>query len=103
VAEESEAPAEETAAELEVPTPEQLVDARLLKFKHPKTKEWYLRTNDEPKRCYLGGVVDKDNDVESIIAKAWANFKAGNCAGIWEKGEVKPEQRSNAAASAGGE
>jgi hypothetical protein len=91
VAEEAEAPAEEAKAE--PPTSEELKEAGLLKFKNPKTKdhEWYLRTAAEPKRCYLGGVVDKDNDVESIIAKAWANFKAGNCAGIWEGGEVKPE------------
>jgi len=90
VAEEAEAPAEEAKAE--PPTSEELKEAGLLKFKHPKTKEWYLRTVEEPKRCFKGEP-----------AEAWVNFKAGNCAGIWEKGEVKPEQRSNAAASAGGE
>ena len=82
--------AEEAAAELEVPTAEMLQDAGLLKFKHPKTREWYLRTAEEPKYCYKGE-----------LAEAWANFKARNCAGTWEKGDVQPEKRSNAAA--GGE
>jgi hypothetical protein len=82
--------AEEAAAELEVPTAEMLQEAGLLKFKHPKTKEWYLRTAEEPKYCYKGE-----------LAEAWENFKKHNCAGIWEKGDVQPEKRSNAAA--GGE
>jgi hypothetical protein len=82
--------AEEAAAELEVPTPSMLEEAGLLKFKHPKTKEWYLRTAEEPKYCFKGEP-----------AEAWANFKKRNCAGIWEKSELQPEKRSNAAA--GGE
>ena len=67
----------------EEPTAEMLKEAGLLKFKHPKTKEWYLRTAAEPKRCFKGEATE-----------AWANFKAGNCAGIWEKGEVQPEESS---------
>ena len=95
--------AEEAAAELGVPTPEELKEAGLLKFKHPKTKEWYLRTAEEPKYCYYGGLGASEKEKEISIAQAWANFKKRNCAGIWEKGEVQPEQRSNAAASGGGE
>ena len=67
----------------EEPTAEMLKEAGLLKFKHPKTKDWYLRTAAEPKRCFKGDPTE-----------AWANFKAGNCAGIWEKGEVQPEESS---------
>jgi len=85
--------AEEAAGEAEVakevsaeePTADELKEAGLLKFKHPKTKEWYLRTAEQPKRCYLGGLEKED------IAKAWANFKAGTCAGIWNGKDVVSE------------
>jgi len=85
--------AEEAAEEAEVakeapaeePTADELKEVGLLKFKHPKTKMWYLRTAEEPKRCYLGGLEKED------IAKAWANFKAGTCAGIWNGKDVVPE------------
>ena len=93
--------AEEAAAELEEPTSEELKEAGLLKFKHPKTREWYLRTAEEPKYCYYGGPGVSEKEKEISIAQAWANFKKRNCAGIWEKGDVQPERRSNAAA--GGE
>ena len=95
--------AEEAAAELEVPTAEMLEEAGLLKFKHPKTKDWYLRTAEEPKYCYYGGLGVSEKEKEISIAQAWANFKKRNCAGIWEKGELQPEKRSNAGAGAGGE
>ena len=95
--------AEEAAAELEVPTASMLEDAGLLKFKHPKTREWYLRTVEEPKYCYYGGLGASEKEKEISIAQAWANFKKRNCAGIWEKGELQPEKRTNAAASTGGE
>ena len=74
--------AEEAAAE--EPSAEMLKEAGLLKFKHPKTKEWYLRTVAEPKQCFKGE-----------LTEAWANFKAGVCAGIWEGGEVKPEPKAD--------
>jgi hypothetical protein len=85
--------AEEAAEEAEVakeapaeePTADELKEVGLLKFKHPKTKMWYLRTAEEPKRCYLGGLEKED------IAKAWANFKAGTCAGIWNGKDVVSE------------
>ena len=93
--------AEEAAAELEEPTSEELKEAGLLKFKHPKTREWYLRTAEEPKYCYYGGLGVSEKEKEISIAQAWANFKKRNCAGIWEKGELQPEKRSNA--GAGGE
>ena len=82
VAEEAkeEADAEEQAKALEEPTAEMLKEAGLLKFKHPKTKEWYLRTAAEPKRCFKGEATE-----------AWANFKAGTCAGIWNGKDVVPE------------
>ena len=83
--EEAEEEAEQLAKALEEPTAEMLKEAGLLKFKHPKTKEWYLRTAEEPKKCYLGGFENED------IAKAWANFKAGTCAGIWNGKVVVPE------------
>ena len=95
--------AEEAAAELEEPTSEELKEAGLLKFKHPKTREWYLRTAEEPKYCYYGGPGVSEKEKEISIAQAWANFKKRNCAGIWEKGELQPEKRSNAGAGAGGE
>jgi len=87
VAEEAEAPssAQEATEETEEITAEMLKEAGLLKFKHPKTKEWYLRTAEQPKRCYLGGLEKED------IAKAWVNFKAGTCAGIWNGKDVVPE------------
>ena len=75
-----EAEAEEQAKALEEPTAEMLKEAGLLKFKHPKTKEWYLRTAAEPKRCFKGEATE-----------AWANFKAGTCAGIWNGKDVVPE------------
>jgi hypothetical protein len=73
--------AEAPASALEEPTEDDLKEAGLVKFKNPNSKIWYLRTVEEPKRCYLGGP-EKEN-----IAKAWANFKAGICAGIWTKNE----------------
>jgi hypothetical protein len=73
--------AEAPASALEEPTEDDLKEAGLVKFKNPNSKVWYLRTVEEPKRCYLGGP-EKEN-----IAKAWANFKAGICAGIWTKNE----------------
>jgi hypothetical protein len=73
--------AEAPASALEEPTEDELKEAGLVKFKNPNSKVWYLRTVEEPKRCYLGGP-EKEN-----IAKAWANFKAGICAGIWTKNE----------------
>ena len=76
VAEEAEAPA---SVQEEV-TSEMLKEAGLLKFKHPKTKEWYLRTAEEPKRCFKGEAPE-----------AWVNFKAGTCAGIWNGKDVVPE------------
>lgn len=85
---EAPASAQEEAEEAEEITPEMLKEAGLLKFKHPKTKVWYLRTAEEPKRCYLGG---DDKKVEHAVAKAWANFKAGTCAGIWNGKDVVPE------------
>jgi hypothetical protein len=93
VAEEAKEKAEAPASATEEPTDDELKEAGLMKFKHPKTKVWYLRTAEEPKRCYLGGP-DKEN-----IAKAWAKFKAGICAGIWtknDKGELNvwPEESS---------
>jgi hypothetical protein len=93
--------AEEAAAELEEPTAEMLEEAGLLKFKNPKTREWYLRTVEEPKYCYYGGPGASEKEKEISIAQAWENFKKRNCAGIWEKSELQPEKRSNAAA--GGE
>lgn len=95
--------AEEAAAELEEPTSEELKEAGLLKFKHPKTRGWYLRTAEEPKYCYYGGPGVSEKEKEISIAQAWENFKKHNCAGIWEKGDVQPERRSNAGAGAGGE
>jgi hypothetical protein len=77
--EEAEEEAEQLAKALEEPTDEMLKEAGLLRFKHPSSRMWYLRTADEPKKCYLGGLEKED------IAKAWANFKAGICAGIWMK------------------
>jgi hypothetical protein len=73
--------AEAPASALEEPTEDDLKEAGLVKFKNPNSKIWYLRTVEEPKRCYLGGP-EKEN-----IAKAWANFKAGICAGIWTKND----------------
>jgi hypothetical protein len=73
--------AEAPASALEEPTEDDLKEAGLVKFKNPNSKVWYLRTVEEPKRCYLGGP-EKEN-----IAKAWANFKAGICAGIWSKND----------------
>jgi hypothetical protein len=60
-----------------------LKEAGITWFKNPygKPKMWYLRTVEAPQRCYLGGP-DKED-----IAKAWANFKAGTCAGIWTKND----------------
>ena len=81
VAEEAKEEAEAPASALEEPTEDELKEAGLVKFKNPNSKVWYLRTVEEPKRCYLGGP-EKEN-----IAKAWANFKAGICAGIWTKNE----------------
>ena len=78
--EEAKEEAEEQAKALEEPTAEMLKEAGLLKFKHPKTKEWYLRTAAEPKRCFKGEATE-----------AWANFKAGTCAGIWNGKDVVPE------------
>ena len=78
--EEAEEEAEQVAKALEEPTAEMLKEAGLLKFKHPKTKEWYLRTAAEPKRCFKGEP-----------AEAWANFKADTCAGIWNGKDVVPE------------
>jgi hypothetical protein len=78
--EEAEEEAEEAAKALEEPTAEMLKEAGLLKFKHPKTKQWYLRTVAEPKRCFKGEPTE-----------AWANFKAGTCAGIWNGKDVVPE------------
>ena len=75
-----EAAAEAPASAQEEVTPEMLKEAGLLKFKHPKTKEWYLRTAEEPKRCFKGEAPE-----------AWANFKAGTCAGIWNGKDVVPE------------
>jgi hypothetical protein len=80
-AEVAEEAAEEAKEALEEPTAEMLKEEGLIKFKHPKTKEWYLRTVAEPKRCFKGET-----------SEAWANFKAGTCAGIWEGGEVKAEK-----------
>lgn len=78
--EEAKEEAEEQAKAFEEPTAEMLKEAGLLKFKHPKTKEWYLRTAAEPKRCFKGEATE-----------AWANFKAGTCAGIWNGKDVVPE------------
>lgn len=78
--EEAEEEAEQLAKALQEPTAEMLKEAGLLKFKHPKTKEWYLRTAAEPKRCFKGEATE-----------AWANFKAGTCAGIWNGKDVVPE------------
>ena len=78
--EEAKEEADEQAKALEEPTAEMLKEAGLLKFKHPKTKEWYLRTAAEPKRCFKGEATE-----------AWANFKAGTCAGIWNGKDVVPE------------
>lgn len=78
--EEAEEEAEQLAKALEEPTAEMLKEAGLLKFKHPKTKDWYLRTAAEPKRCFKGEATE-----------AWANFKAGTCAGIWNGKDVVPE------------
>jgi len=87
--------AKEVAEEAEEPTHEMLKEAGVTWFKNPhgKPKKWYLRTVEAPQRCYLGGP-DKED-----IAKAWANFKAGTCAGIWtknDKGELNiwPEESS---------
>jgi hypothetical protein len=71
---------EEAEEEAEEPTAEMLKEQGLIKFKHPKTKEWYLRTAAEPKRCFKGEPTE-----------AWANFKAGTCAGIWNSKDVVPE------------
>ena len=78
--EEAEKEAEQLAKALEEPTAEMLKEAGLLKFKHPKIKDWYLRTAAEPKRCFKGEATE-----------AWANFKAGTCAGIWNGKDVVPE------------
>ena len=78
--EEAEEEAEQLAKALEEPTAEMLKEAGLLKFKHPKTKDWYLRTAAGPKRCFKGEATE-----------AWANFKAGTCAGIWNGKDVVPE------------
>lgn len=78
--EEAEEEAEQVAKALEEPTAEMLKEEGLLKFKHPKTKEWYLRTVAEPKRCFKGEATE-----------AWANFKAGTCAGIWNGKDIVPE------------
>ena len=88
----------EEAKEAEEPTDDELKEAGLQKFKNPNAnkdniKMWYLRAVDEPKKCYLGGPKKED------IAKAWANFKAGICAGIWSKNDagklgVWPEESS---------
>ena len=81
--EEMEAKEEEEAEEAkarEEPTAEMLKEQGLIKFKHPKTKEWYLRTAAEPKRCFKGEPTE-----------AWANFKAGTCAGIWNSKDIVPE------------
>jgi hypothetical protein len=71
---------EEAKEEVEEPTAEMLKEEGLIKFKHPKTNEWYLRTAAEPKRCFKGEATE-----------AWANFKAGTCAGIWNGKDVVPE------------
>jgi hypothetical protein len=80
VAEEAKEEAKEAKEEAEEPTAEMLKEQGLIKFKHPKTKEWYLRTAAEPKRCFKGEPTE-----------AWANFKAGTCAGIWNSKDVVPE------------